>query len=139
MKKKEKGQGMTEFALVLPFLAMLLLGIAIFGDAFRRVEALENAASEGGRAAQVWRPDGVTTCFQVVEAAARRITPLEVTVTTSANCSATDGWARIPSGTLITVTVSHTFKPIFVSTLLKGPGDPPWVWTYTAEVVDRHE
>jgi len=139
MKKKEKGQGMTEFALVLPFLMLLLLVIVIAGDAFRRVEALENAASEGGRAAQVWRPDGTTTCYQMAAAAARRITPLDVVVETSANCSATNVWARIPSGTLITVTVSHTFEPIFVSTLLKPPGSPPWVWNYTARVTDRHE
>ncbi|MGB6839261.1 MAG: TadE/TadG family type IV pilus assembly protein [Microgenomates group bacterium] len=139
MKSKEKGQGLVEFALVIPVLAMLLLIMAIVGDNFRRVEALENAASEGGRAAQVYRPDGVTTCFQRVESAVQRITPIDVTVETSANCSATNVWARIPSGDHITVRVSHTWQEIFTSTFLLGPGEPPKVRTYTAEVIDRHE
>ena len=139
MESREKGQGLVEFALVISLLLFMFLYIVIVGDNFRRVIALENAASEGGRAAQVYRPDGATTCFQRVESAVQRITPVDVTVETSANCSAIDVWARIPSGDHITVRVSHTWEEIFKSTFLLEPGEPPRTMTYSAEVIDTHE
>jgi len=138
--KHERGQGLVEFALVLPILCGVMLMTVVVGDIFRRIQNIENAASEGGRAAQVWRPDGITTCLSAATEAAQRITPLDVDVIVSSNCG-NWLWTRIPSGTLITVEVTHTFEPIFFSTILVGRdiGDPPYVFSYTALVEDCHE
>jgi len=139
-RKSERGQGLVEFAIILPLLCGVMLMIVAVGDIYRRIESIENAASEGGRAAQVWRPDGIITCQGAAISGAERITPLDIDVTVSANCG-NDYWTRVPSGTIITVEVTHTFEPIFFSTLLIGRdiGDPPYTLTYSAMVEDRHE
>jgi hypothetical protein len=77
-----------------------------------------------------------------VTAAVTRITPFfnsaTDTITTSANCS-TNIWARIPSGSLVDVTVVINWEPIFFSTFLKNEWDPPTVIPLTTTVSVRHE
>jgi Flp pilus assembly protein TadG len=138
MNKRQKGQSMMEFALVLGVLVGVIGLLVFVGDVFRRIEVLENAASEGGRAAQVWRPGTGKTCVQAVTDAVKLITPLDVTVQTSSNCpnNTTD---RIGSGDTVKVTVIHTWEPIFFGTLFLDIKDPPHTITYKAEVTDRHE
>ncbi len=47
--RRGRGQAMTEFALLLPIMLMLVLGIFEFGRAFYYYSALANAAREGAR------------------------------------------------------------------------------------------
>lgn len=47
--RKRRGQAMTEFALLVPFMLLLVLGIFEFGRAFYYYSALANAAREGAR------------------------------------------------------------------------------------------
>jgi Flp pilus assembly protein TadG len=47
----ERGAELIEFALVVPILLFILLGIADFGFMFQRYEVLTNAAREGARIA----------------------------------------------------------------------------------------
>jgi len=47
----ERGQELIEFALVLPLLLLLVLGIVDFGFLFQRLEVVTNAAREGARIA----------------------------------------------------------------------------------------
>ena len=47
----EDGAQLVEFALVLPLLLLIMLGIAEFGFVFQRYEVLTNAAREGARVA----------------------------------------------------------------------------------------
>jgi Flp pilus assembly protein TadG len=47
----ERGAELIEFALVVPMLLFILLGIADFGFMFQRYEVLTNAAREGARIA----------------------------------------------------------------------------------------
>ncbi len=49
--QSEKGAELIEFALVVPMLLFVLLGIAEFGFMFQRYEVLTNAAREGARIA----------------------------------------------------------------------------------------
>ncbi|MBO1265976.1 pilus assembly protein [Proteiniclasticum sp. SCR006] len=51
--KKEEGQGLVEFALVLPILLLFLLGIIEFGWLFNARISLTSAAREGARVAAV--------------------------------------------------------------------------------------
>lgn len=52
----ERGAVAVEFALLLPILVALLLGIIEFGLAFNSQLQVTNAAREGARAAVVWTP-----------------------------------------------------------------------------------
>lgn len=58
LKRNEKGQGLVEFALVLPLLLLLLLGIIQFGIIFSSQIAITNAAREGARVAAVGANNG---------------------------------------------------------------------------------
>lgn len=49
--RSERGAELIEFALVVPMLLLILLGIADFGFMFQRYEVLTNAAREGARVA----------------------------------------------------------------------------------------
>jgi len=49
----DRGASMTEFALVLPFLFVVLFTIFEFGIAFNRAQAVQAAAREGGRLASL--------------------------------------------------------------------------------------
>jgi Flp pilus assembly protein TadG len=49
--KSEQGAELIEFALVLPLLLLVVLGIAEFGFIFMRYEVVTNAAREGARMA----------------------------------------------------------------------------------------
>ena len=50
-RRSEEGAQLVEFALVLPLLLFVLLGICEFGFIFQRYEVLTNAAREGARMA----------------------------------------------------------------------------------------
>ena len=49
--QSERGAELIEFALVLPLLLLLVLGIVDFGFLFQRLEVVTNAAREGARIA----------------------------------------------------------------------------------------
>ena len=49
--RSEQGSELIEFALVLPMLLLVVLGIVEFGFIFQRYEVLSNAAREGARMA----------------------------------------------------------------------------------------
>lgn len=49
--RSEEGAQLVEFALVLPLLLLVMLGIAEFGFMFQRYEVVTNAAREGARLA----------------------------------------------------------------------------------------
>lgn len=70
--RSETGQTATEFALVLPVLALILFAIIQFGLVFNDYIALTDATRAGGRKATVSRhdPNRVETVESAVEAAA---------------------------------------------------------------------
>jgi hypothetical protein len=50
-QSRSSGQSMVEFALAIPFLLMILVGVMYFGRAFYMTQVLTYAAQEGARAA----------------------------------------------------------------------------------------
>ncbi len=58
MKKRENGQGLTEFALVLPLLLMLLFGIVAMGIFFHDVARANDTAHDAVHAAAIHIVDG---------------------------------------------------------------------------------
>ena len=59
--RSERGAELVEFALVLPMLLLLGLGIFDFGMLFQRYEVVTNAAREGARAGAVGLTEGQIT------------------------------------------------------------------------------
>lgn len=112
----ERGVAALEFALVLPILVMLLLGIVEYGMIFGDQLALTHAAREGARLAAVGKFDAATVIS--------RAYPVTPTVTTSPNpvSSAKRGdpvkvtltyaydWTVLPIPGTITLTGSATMR-----------------------------
>ncbi len=101
----ERGQTMVEFALVLPILLVLLLGIFQFGVAFNNYVTLTDAVRSGARVAAVSRnssnPAGA--CRAQVLAAAGGLDATEL----GKNLSCTSTWL---SGSDVTVTADYPYS-----------------------------
>jgi Flp pilus assembly protein TadG len=82
--KNQQGQAMVEFALVLPLLLVVLLGIVQFGILFHNYETLTDAVRAGARQAAVSRtlgdPQGVTKSRVKQSAAGLDANKLVITV-----------------------------------------------------------
>jgi Flp pilus assembly protein TadG len=87
----EGGQAAVEFALVLPLVALLVLGLTVVALAVRNELAVELAAREGARAAAVSAQPA-----PAASAAAQRAVTIPVDVATRVH------------GDLVTVTVTYT-------------------------------
>jgi Flp pilus assembly protein TadG len=90
-RRGQHGQAAVEFALVLPVIAVMALGLVAVGLAVRNELAVELAAREGARAAAVSASPSTAAA-----AAARRSVALPIVVTTT---GAVDS---------VTVVVTHT-------------------------------
>jgi Flp pilus assembly protein TadG len=53
MSRRQRGQALTEFALILPVILLLFMGVFDFGRAIYAYNVVSNAAREGGRTAIV--------------------------------------------------------------------------------------
>ena len=87
--KREKGQTMVEFALVLPILLVLMLGIAQFGVTFNNYVTLTDAVRAGARKAAVSRnaSDPPGACEAAVLAAGANLDQTELESDLSCNSS----------------------------------------------------
>lgn len=68
-KKNRKGQSMVEFALVLPIMLLLLLGIMEFGFIFHEYLVVTHAAREGARDASLGATDAEVRTLVLTAAA----------------------------------------------------------------------
>jgi Flp pilus assembly protein TadG len=114
--RRDDGQAIVEFALVLPLLMGLLLGIVQFGIIFNNYETLTDASRVGARKAAVSRfvGDNGASAIAAVKAAASNLdlsAPSAVTVTScppaTPNCTAND-WST--PGNIVTVTVTYPYQ-----------------------------
>ena len=53
-RRDDGGQALVEFALIMPFLLLFLVGIIEFGRAWNQHQVITDAAREGARKAAVW-------------------------------------------------------------------------------------
>jgi Flp pilus assembly protein TadG len=106
---REDGQAAAEFALVLPVLAVLLLGIAQFGIAFNHYLTLTDAVRAGARQAAVSRfvADPTTTTRNRVNNVASGLdTPSIQTTVTGADGKSAPSWTP---GTDVRVTSTYPY------------------------------
>ena len=99
----ERGQTMTELALVLPILVVLVLAIAQFGIAFNNYVTLTDAARAGARVGAVSRQstNPANACVAAVRNAAGTLTQANLSV----NCSSP--WMV---GSDVTVSASYPYS-----------------------------
>lgn len=109
----ESGQTMTEFALIMPLLLVLLFGVVQFGIAFNNYVALTDAVRAGARKAVVSRedPDPVGQCTTAVRNAATNLKQASLTV----SCSST--WKP---GTDVQVTGAYPYRISLLGWVVKN-------------------
>ena len=110
--REQRGQTMTEFALILPILVLLLFGIIQFGVAFNHYLTVTDAARAGARKVVVSRqtanPVGATVAAVRGSAPNLDQSKLSVTVTST--------WAQ---GTDVTVTATYPYKLSLLGVVVK--------------------
>ena len=90
--KDERGQSLTEFALALPILALLLFAILQFGIVFNNYVTLTDATRAGARKGAVARrlPNPQKACQDAVDASAADLTQKPGY---TRSCTPLDNWA----------------------------------------------
>jgi Flp pilus assembly protein TadG len=91
--RSERGAELIEFALVLPLLLFIILGLVDFGFMFQRFEVVTNAAREGARMAVL---AGYTNAD--VETRVRSYLTTGGVAATTSNCSVATTDYTIPTG-----------------------------------------
>jgi Flp pilus assembly protein TadG len=101
--KNERGQTLTELALVLPILVVLVLAIAQFGVAFNNYVTLTDAARAGARVGAVSRQSGspASDCVAAVMNAAGGLQQSNL------NVSCSSSWTI---GSDVTVSASYPYS-----------------------------
>lgn len=65
LRKGERGQALYEFALVLPILGMMVLGVIVFGIALNNYLEMTNASAAGAQALAISRGQTLNPCTTV--------------------------------------------------------------------------
>ena len=112
LRRAEEGQALVEFALIMPFLLLFIIGIVEFGRAWNLHQVVTDAAREGARRGAIYDPsvtvDTVTnTVMDALRAAGAN--------TANARVVVADGAAGEP----ITVGVELDYRFIFFGALKK--------------------
>jgi Flp pilus assembly protein TadG len=111
--RNQQGQTMTEFALVLPVLALLLFAVIQFGIVFNNYETLTDATRAGARKAAVSRQVSNPTATAVTavrnSAANLKQSNLNVTVTST--------WQPAAD---VTVTATYPYKVSLLGLVVKS-------------------
>jgi Flp pilus assembly protein TadG len=123
LRRNDAGQALVEFALIMPLLMLLLIGIVEFGRGWNLHQVVTDAAREGARKAAVFNPavtlDTVTNTIKSGIATAG-YDPASATITAP-------GWDGA-SGEPVTVNVSLPYRFVFFGALMK--------WTTGESTID---
>jgi len=131
--RSERGQALVEFALVVPMLLLLLLGVVEFGRAWNAYQVITDAAREAARSAVV--ANQATTqedVFEVIDSAMRR-----AGLDSGSATRTIDGF-RAGTGEPATIAIVYPYRFRFVGSLLRWSGAKASIQLRTA-VVMRNE
>jgi Flp pilus assembly protein TadG len=112
-RKREQGQTMTEFALVLPLLALLLFGVIQFGIVFHQYVTLTDAVRAGARQGAVGRhvSDPSAEVEDRVRGSASELDQSKLDVTVSSP------WTQ---GSDVTVTATYPYNISLLGVVVKS-------------------
>lgn len=104
---RDRGASAVEFALVLPILLLLVLGIIEFGRAYHVQTTLSNAARDGVRVMAL--QDSATAAISSAKSSASPLdlSTAEIVVTPTAGCS-----AAVTGSGIASVTITYPFALI---------------------------
>ncbi len=120
-EKRNKGQALVEFALALPLLLILILGVLEFGRAFQTKIVLTNAAREGTHYFIYDIDDSGSFTNTIAAAVAEannsgvNITPSDVTVHCYDGATVND---TCPAGSTVEVWVQNMFELTIIGTFV---------------------
>jgi Flp pilus assembly protein TadG len=111
--RSEQGQAITEFALALPILALLLFAVIQFGIAFNNYITLTDATRAGARKAAVARQlsNPVNACQSAIRTSASDLNQSDLT----ASCTST--WQM---GADVTVNASYPYSISLLGLVVKS-------------------
>lgn len=112
--KKDDGQALVEFALIMPFLLLFLVGIVEFGRAWNEHEVLTDATREGARQAAIFDQAGTVT-VDSINNVIKRVLSSNGMAPDSASITLTnwDGASNSP----LTVQVQYPYQFLFFGPL----------------------
>ena len=111
--RSEQGQSITEFALALPILALLLFAVIQFGIAFNHYVTLTDATRAGARKAAVGRqlPNPVAACTTAIQDSAQDLDQSDLI----SSCSST--WQP---GADVTVNATYPYQISLLGLVVKS-------------------
>ena len=107
--RRERGQSLVEFAVLLPILVLILMGVLDFGRVFYAYTTIANAAYQGAVCASM----GSGAC----PAGAASTATAEVNGTLPGGVTTTVTGAGGAAGSAVTVTVLYNFQPVTTAIL----------------------
>lgn len=131
--RNERGQAMVEFALVMPFLLLLLIAVFEFARAWNVYHAVTDAARLGARSAVV--ANTVTTQDSVYAVVNRALA--RAAIDTTRATKTLSGW-RTGSGTPATMTIAVPYRFVFLRPFM-GWATTDASITLTSSFVMRNE
>lgn len=116
---KTRGQALVEFALVIPLVLLLFMGIVDFGRAIYAYNTISNAARDGARKAIVDQTAGVAAREAADQATALGLSPTDVSQVRvryllgnlSGDCVAV-GTGGYPTGCVAEVRVQYLYRAV---------------------------
>jgi Flp pilus assembly protein TadG len=129
--RRDEGQALAEFALILPLLLLLVAGIIEFGRAWNIKQAVTDAAREGARYAVV-QDDAVPDSFAVKTKIEERLALASIETST---ISFSGPWRTAGE---MTVTVSTQYRMGFVGVLMQWLGGSSTI-TIATQATMRNE
>lgn len=103
--KNHRGQAIVEFALVFPWLVLMLVGVIEFGLAINQYMVMSEAAREGARSAALGADNSAVTAVAKAAISSRNIDKNNITV-------AINPASMRLRGNSVTVTVSYPLKTL---------------------------
>jgi Flp pilus assembly protein TadG len=110
LRRNDEGQALVEFALIVPFLLVFMIGIIEFGRAWNLHQVVTDAAREGARRGAIYDPVVTPDTVHNTVMAALRAAGAD---TTKATVSIVDGGEGMP----ITVNVGLRYRFVFFGAL----------------------
>ncbi|HEX7119425.1 MAG TPA: TadE/TadG family type IV pilus assembly protein [Longimicrobiales bacterium] len=129
-RRRERGQALVEFALILPLLLLLVIGLVEFGRAWNAFQVITDAAREGARTAVV--ADASITedsVYSVIRSALARAA-LDADSATIALVG-----VDAPTGQPARVEIQYPYRFTFLSPLMSWIGDRETITLHTVSVM----
>ena len=133
--RREEGQAIVEFALLLPIFLLLVLGVVEFGRAWNAYQVVTDAAREGARTAVVADTNSVATVYRKIDDALNRGRLNAASATRSV--SPITPWPS-PTGTPIVVSISYPYFFAFLKPFMGWTTGQASI-TLRTSIVMRHE